>query len=105
MALLIVLLSLVIRLRSGGRYAVAGAIAGPLVELEVRTLYLKDLTLLGCTILDPKVFGNLVKRIENDEIKPLVDMRFRLKEIEAAQLAFLIKLTWLRLCLKLTYNC
>ena len=28
----------------GGRYAVAGAIGGPLVELDVRTLYLKDLS-------------------------------------------------------------
>ena len=27
-------------LRPGGRYAVAGAIAGPLVELDIRTLYL-----------------------------------------------------------------
>jgi NADPH:quinone reductase-like Zn-dependent oxidoreductase len=44
-------------LRPGGRYAVAGAIAGPIVELDVRTLYLKDLSLFGCTILDPMVFG------------------------------------------------
>jgi len=28
-------------LKKGGRYAVAGAIAGPIVELDVRTLYLK----------------------------------------------------------------
>ena len=32
-------------LRPGGRYAVAGAIGGPIVELDVRTLYLKDLSL------------------------------------------------------------
>lgn len=78
-------------LRPGGRYAVAGAIAGPIVELDVRTLYLKDLSLLGCTVLGPKVFGNLVERIENKEIKPLIAMRFPLKDIEAAQLAFLDK--------------
>lgn len=78
-------------LRPGGRYAVAGAIAGPQVELDVRTLYLKDLSLLGCTILGPKVFANLVKRIENNDIKPLIAMRFPLKDIEAAQLAFLDK--------------
>ena len=34
----------------------AGAIAGPVVALDLRTLYLKDLRLLGCTILDPAVF-------------------------------------------------
>ena len=30
-------------LRRGGRYVCSGAIAGPMVELELRTLYLKDL--------------------------------------------------------------
>src|SRR5699024_6208857 len=34
-------------LQTGGRYAVAGAIAGPLVELDVRMLYLKDLSFFG----------------------------------------------------------
>ncbi|MEM8581305.1 MAG: alcohol dehydrogenase family protein, partial [Pseudomonadota bacterium] len=59
-------------LRPGGRYAVSGAIAGPMVTLDVRTLYLKDLSLFGCTLLDPEVFGNLVGRIEREEVKPLV---------------------------------
>ena len=31
-------------LKRGGRYVTAGAIAGPIVELDVRTLYLKDLS-------------------------------------------------------------
>ena len=38
------------------------AIAGPLVELDVRTLYLKDLTLIGCTFQDDEVFENLWSR-------------------------------------------
>ena len=36
-------------LRRGGRYASAGAIAGPVCELDMRQLYLKDLTFFGCT--------------------------------------------------------
>ncbi len=36
-------------LKPGGRYATAGAIAGPMVTLDIRTLYLKDLNLYGCT--------------------------------------------------------
>ena len=40
-------------LRRGGRYAVAGAIAGPIIELDLRTVYLQDLNMLGCTILGP----------------------------------------------------
>lgn len=75
-------------LRPGGRYAVSGAVAGPIVELDVRTLYLKDLSLFGCTALDPEVFGNLVGRIERAEIRPLVARRYPLREIAAAQQAF-----------------
>ena len=56
-------------LRRGGRYAVSGAIAGPMVELDLRTLYLKDLRLLGCTILEPQLFTNLVGYIERGEIR------------------------------------
>lgn len=75
-------------LRSGGRYAVAGAIAGPIVSLDVRTLYLKDLSFFGCTVLEPDVFSNLVKRIERKEIKPLVAETYPLRDIAAAQTAF-----------------
>jgi NADPH:quinone reductase-like Zn-dependent oxidoreductase len=78
-------------LRPGGRYAVAGAIAGPIVELDVRTLYLKDLSLFGCTILDPGVFRNLIKRIEDGDIRPLVAHTFALEEIREAQSLFLKK--------------
>ena len=78
-------------LRPGGRYAVAGAIAGPLVELDVRTLYLKDLSLFGCTVLEPEVFNNLIKRIEQGAVKPVVARLFTLEEICDAQTLFLKK--------------
>ena len=75
-------------LRPKGRYAVAGAIGGPIVELDVRTLYLKDLSFFGCTVLEPQVFGNLVKRIERKEIRPLVAEVHPLQEIATAQKHF-----------------
>lgn len=75
-------------LRPKGRYAVAGAVGGPIVDLDVRTLYLKDLSFFGCTVLEPQVFGNLVKLIETGAIAPLVGATFPLKEIAAAQRAF-----------------
>ena len=78
-------------LRRGGRYATAGAIAGPLVELDVRTLYLKDLTLLGCTFQEDAVFENLVAYIERGEIRPLVAKTFPLSDIRRAQEEFLAK--------------
>lgn len=78
-------------LRRGGRYAVAGAIGGAMVELDIRTLYLRDLSFFGCTVLEPEVFGTLVGRIERSEIKPLVAEVFELKDINSAQTAFGIK--------------
>jgi NADPH:quinone reductase-like Zn-dependent oxidoreductase len=75
-------------LRQGGRYAVAGAIGGPMVELDIRTLYLKDLSFFGCTVLGPEVFGNLVGRIERREIKPLIAETFPLRNISEAQPVF-----------------
>lgn len=75
-------------LRPGGRYAIAGAIGGPIVELDVRTLYLKDLSFFGCTVLEPEVFGNLIARIEGGDITPLVAETFPLRDIKAAQDAF-----------------
>lgn len=78
-------------LKRGGRYAVAGAIAGPLVELDVRTLYLKDLTLFGCTFQEDVVFENLVRYIEAGEIRPVVARTYALSEIARAQQDFLAK--------------
>ena len=78
-------------LSRGGRYVTAGAIAGPLVELDVRTLYLKDLTLYGCTFQDDIVFENLVAYIERGEIRPVVARTYPLRDIAAAQEDFLAK--------------
>lgn len=75
-------------LRRQGRYAVSGAIAGPIVELDVRTLYLKDLSLLGCTVLEPEVFANLVAHIEQGRIAPLVAVSLPLEQMGEAQALF-----------------
>lgn len=78
-------------LKPGGRYAVVGAIAGPVVELDLRTVYLKDLSLFGCTVLGPQVFANLVGYIERGEVKPVVAAVYPLHEIVEAQRRFLQK--------------
>ena len=78
-------------LKRGGRYGVAGAISGPIVDLDLRTLYLKDLRLIGCTVLEPEVFSNLIGYIERGEIKPSVAATFPLWDIVTAQQAFLTK--------------
>lgn len=74
-----------------GRYAVSGAIGGAAVELDIRTLYLKDLSFFGCTILEPEVFQNLIHHIEKGNISPIIAHAFPLKEIVTAQTYFLKK--------------
>jgi NADPH:quinone reductase-like Zn-dependent oxidoreductase len=78
-------------LRRGGRYVSSGAIAGPLVTLDMRTFYLKDLRLIGCTAWDEPVFPNLIGTIERGEIRPLLAATFPLEHIADAQRAFLEK--------------
>jgi NADPH:quinone reductase-like Zn-dependent oxidoreductase len=78
-------------LKRGGRYVSSGAIAGPIVPLDMRVMYLKDLTLIGCTAWDEPVFANLISYIENGEIRPLLAKTFPLKEIVQAQREFMEK--------------
>ena len=58
-----------------------GAIAGPIVDLDLRTLYLKDLSLFGGTWQDVEVFKNLISYIERNEVSPLIAKTFLLHEI------------------------
>jgi len=65
-----------------------GAIGGPLVALDMRDFYLKDLMMIGCTAWDMPVFSNLVSYIENGEIRPLLAKTVPLERIVDAQHAF-----------------
>jgi NADPH:quinone reductase-like Zn-dependent oxidoreductase len=78
-------------LKPGGRYAVSGAIAGPMVHLDLRRLYLKDLTLMGCTSQSQEGFRALVGHIEHGELRPLVAQVFALSDLVNAQQVFLEK--------------
>lgn len=78
-------------LKRRGRYVSSGAIAGPIVSLDMRDMYLKDITLIGCTGWDEPVFPNLVRYIERGEIRPLLAKTFPLADIAAAQEAFMQK--------------
>jgi len=78
-------------LQRGGRYATAGAIAGPMVTLDLRTLYLKDLQLLGCTWQDDAVFEQLLGYVARGELKPLLAQTYDLRDIAQAQADFVAK--------------
>lgn len=78
-------------LARGGRYVTSGAIAGPVVDLDLRSLYLKDLTLFGATVMPVGIFETLVGYIERQEIRPLLAQTFSLEKLADAQAAFLLK--------------
>ncbi|MBT5570825.1 MAG: zinc-binding dehydrogenase [Tateyamaria sp.] len=78
-------------LERGGRYTCSGAIAGPMVELDLRTFYLRDLTFTGSTVITPEVMPNLIRYIEAGEIKPALAATYPLDQLREAQAAFIAK--------------
>jgi NADPH:quinone reductase-like Zn-dependent oxidoreductase len=78
-------------LKPKGRYVTCGAIAGPLVSLDLRTLYLKHLELIGSTLGTRAQFARLVALIAAGRVVPLVAATYPLFEIAAAQAAFKAK--------------
>ena len=78
-------------LQRGGRYTCSGAIAGPVVELDLRTFYLRDLTFTGSTVLPPHVFKDLVGYIQRADIRPVLAATYPLSELKVAQQAFIDK--------------
>ncbi|NEP59168.1 MAG: zinc-binding dehydrogenase [Symploca sp. SIO2G7] len=75
-------------LEIGGRYVTCGAIAGPLVELDLRDLIYKDVEMIGATRLETEVFQRLVRYIEQELLKPTVAKVFPLIKIKEAQKFF-----------------
>lgn len=70
---------------------VAGAIAGPVVRFDLRAFYLRDLVFAGATVPPPGVFADLVGYIQHGEIKPVLAAAYPLRELAAAQQAFIAK--------------
>ena len=75
-------------IRPEGRYTTAGAIAGPVVEVDLRTVYLKHLTLHGSSQGTRKAFERLHGYIEGGQIRPLLWQTYPLSKINQAQADF-----------------
>ena len=78
-------------IKRGGHYTTSGAIGGPIVPLDLRTLYLRDLTMHRAAVLPSEVFTNMVGYIERGEIRPIVADTFPLERLAEAQTAFMAK--------------
>jgi alcohol dehydrogenase len=78
-------------LRPEGRYTTAGAIGGPVVQLDLRTVYLKHLQLHGSSQGTRSAFRRLVRYIEEGKIRALVGGVYKLSDFHQAQTDFMAK--------------
>ncbi|GAA3764952.1 alcohol dehydrogenase family protein [Salinactinospora qingdaonensis] len=80
--------SLLAALRPLGRYVVAGAMGGPVVETDLRTIYLKQIQLIGSSFGTHEDFAEVVAAIETGGIVPLLDGVYPLRDLPRAQADF-----------------
>jgi NADPH:quinone reductase-like Zn-dependent oxidoreductase len=78
-------------IRRGGRYVTSGAISGAIVEVDLRVLYLRDITMYGATVPAADVFPTLLRRIESRGIKAVVARTYPLSRVREAQAEFATK--------------
>ncbi len=72
-------------LRPHGRYVICGAIAGPVVEIDMRRIYLKHLEIHGSTQGTRSDFAAVRDYVVSGAIKPLLAATYPLREIARAQ--------------------
>ncbi len=75
-------------LRPKGRYTTCGAMGGPMVEIDMRRIYLKNLELHGATQGTRKDFTVIRDYAVMGKIKPLVAGTFALENLGQAQEEF-----------------
>jgi len=78
-------------LRPEGRYTTGGAIGGPVVQLDLRTVYLKHLEINGSSQGTRAAFKRIVRYIEQGLVKPLVGGVYKLSDFHRAQTDFMEK--------------
>ncbi|WP_460819171.1 zinc-binding dehydrogenase [Nocardioides korecus] len=71
-------------LRPGGRWAVAGALDGWAVELDVRSIYLANVSLVGSTMHTPDIFEELVRLARAGTVRPVVAATYALEDLAEA---------------------
>jgi NADPH:quinone reductase-like Zn-dependent oxidoreductase len=71
-----------------GRYVTAGAIANPIVTIDWRRIYLKQLDVLGSTLGTRQEAQDLIGYITEGRIKPLLARTYPLAQIVEAQKDF-----------------
>lgn len=78
-------------LRPLGRYVTSGAIAGPVVEADLRTVYLRQLELIGSSVGTHEQFAAVLAHVTAGDLEPLLAGAYPLQELHRAQADFAAK--------------
>jgi NADPH:quinone reductase-like Zn-dependent oxidoreductase len=73
------------QLRDGGRWVVAGALAGYRIDLDIRRLYLRNIALIGSSMHTPAHFHALVDIARQGRVRPVVAATYGLIDVHQAQ--------------------
>jgi NADPH:quinone reductase-like Zn-dependent oxidoreductase len=71
-------------LARGGRLVTYGATAGPVVEIDVRVLFWKQLEVIGTTMASRSEFEDMLRAVVTGGLRPVVDSVMRLDEARQA---------------------
>lgn len=76
------------RIRDGGRWVIAGALGGASIDLDLRRLYLHNVSLVGSSMHTPTHFAELLDDALAGRIRPRIAARYALADLHAAQEEF-----------------
>ena len=88
-------------LTKGGRMVVCGATSGPSTTMDIRSLFMKQHSIIGCYLGSKKELLDVLNLVEFGRLKPVVDSIFPLKEAAAAQQKMLNRENFGKIVLKI----
>jgi NADPH:quinone reductase-like Zn-dependent oxidoreductase len=70
--------------RKGGRVVLCGVTTGSKAESDLRTLYWNQLTILGSTMGSAEDFRQMLRAVNANQLKPVIDKVYRLGQVRNA---------------------
>ncbi|MDR4504404.1 MAG: zinc-binding dehydrogenase [Candidatus Scalindua sp.] len=72
-------------LKRGGRVVTCGATSGSAVTIDLRSFFVRQLSISGCYMGSRKELMEVLRLVESGKLKPVIDSVFQLKDAVAAQ--------------------
>lgn len=88
-------------LARGGRMVVCGATSGPTSNIDIRFLFMKQHTIIGCYMGSKKELLDVLNLVELGRLRPVIDSTFPLKEAQEAHQKMLNRENFGKIVLKI----